>query len=76
MLFYSFFFSIFFLSDSKILNVLPHISVRPTKLKLEIHMGKGLICCVHQIQADRMYLFLYFSSFFLSQLAKIKTLVL
>ena len=33
-------------------------------LKLDTHMGKGLIYCVHQIQAARIYLFLYFSSFF------------
>ena len=54
---------------------LSHFSVRPTKLKLDTHMGKGLIYCVHQIQVARIYLFLYFSSFFLSlQLAKIKNL--
>ena len=55
---------------------LSHFSVRPTKLKLDTHMGKRLICCVHQIQAARKYLFLYFSSFFcLSlQLVKIKNL--
>ena len=50
---------------------------RHTKLKLDTHMGKRLIYCVHQKQAARMYLFLYFSYFFLSlQLAKIKTLLL
>ena len=43
---------------------LSHFSVRPTKLKLDTHMGKELICCVHQIQAARIYLFVYFSSFF------------
>ena len=59
------------------INFLSHFSVRPTKLKLCTHMGKGLIYCVHQLQAARTYLFLYFSSFFLSlQLAKIKTLLL
>ena len=41
------------------INVLSHFSARPTKLK-HTHMGKGLICCVHQIQAARIYLFLYF----------------
>ena len=72
---YSFISSIFFLSNSKRLNFLSHSSVRPTKLKLDTHMSKGLIYCVHQIQAARIYLFLYFSSFFLSlQLAKIKNL--
>ena len=37
-----------------------------------IHMGKGLIYCVHQIQAARIYVFIYFSSF--SCLSKIKIL--
>ena len=32
-------------------KLLSHFSVRPTKLKLDTHMGKGLIYCVHQIQA-------------------------
>ena len=39
-------------------------------------MGKGLICCVHQIQAARIYLFLNLSSFFCLQLGKIKSLLL
>ena len=56
---YSFFFSNFFLSNSKTLNFLSHFSVRPTKLKLDIHMGNGLIYCLHQIQAARIYLFLF-----------------
>ena len=57
------------------IKFLSHFSVRPTKLKLGIHMGNGVIYCVHQIQAARIYLFLYFCSFFLSlQLAKIKIL--
>ena len=74
---YSFISSIFFLSNSNTLNVLSHSSVRPTKLKLDTHMGKGMIYCVHQIQAASIYLFLYFSSFFLYlQLAKIKNLYL
>ena len=51
-------------------------SVRPTKLKLDTHMGKGLIYCVHQIQVARIILFLYFSSFFCLQLAKIRNLLL
>ena len=39
-----------------------------------IHMSKGLIYCVHQIQAARIYLFLYFSSFFcLSNWQRLKT---
>ena len=42
---YSFISSIFFLSNSKTLNFLSHFSVRPTKLKLDTHMGKGLIYC-------------------------------
>ena len=59
------------------IRFLSHFSVRPTKLKLDTHMDKLLICCVHQLQATRIYLFLYFSSFFLSlQLAKIKNLLL
>ena len=50
---------------------------RHTKLKLDTHMGKWLIYCVHQKQAARIYLFLYFSSFFFClQLAKIKNLLL
>ena len=61
---YSFISSIFFLSNSKTLNFLSQFSVRPTKLKLDTHTGKGLIYCVHQIQVARKYLFLYFSSFF------------
>ena len=48
---YSFISSIFFLSNSKTLNFLSHFSVRPTKLKLDTHMGKLLIYCVHQLQA-------------------------
>ena len=76
-LIYSFISSIFFLSNSKTLIFCHFISVRPTKLKLDTRMGKGLIYCVHQIQVARIYLFLYFSSFFLSlQLAKIKNLLL
>ena len=63
---YSFISSIFFLSNSKTFNFLSLFSVRPKKLKLDIHMGKGLIYCVHQIQAARIYLFLYFSFFCLS----------
>ena len=47
------------------------LSVRPTKLKLDTHMGTGLIYCLHQIQAVRIYFFLYFLSL---QLAKIKNL--
>ena len=64
MFIYSFISSIFFLSNSKTLDFLSHFSVKPTKLKLDTHMGKLLICCVHQLQAARIYLFLYFSSFF------------
>ena len=71
---YSFISSVFFISNSKILIFLSHFSVRPTKLKLDTHMGKGLIYCVHQIQAARIYLFLYFSSFFcLSNWQRLKT---
>ena len=73
---YSFIFSIFFLSNSKTLNFWSHFSVRPTKLKLDTHMGKGLLYCVHQIQAARIYLFLYFSSFFcLSNWQRLKTCI-
>ena len=74
-LIYSFISSIFCLSNSQILNFLSHFSVRHTKLKLDTHMGKGLIYWIHQIQAARIYLFL-FSSFFCLQLAKIKILLL
>ena len=57
------------------IKLLSHFYVRPTKLKLDTHMGSGLIYCVHQIQAANTNLFLYFSSFFLSlQLANIKNL--
>ena len=64
-----------FLSNSKTLIVLSHFSVRPTKLIVDTHMGNGLIFCVHQIQAGKIYLFLFFSSFFLFLLlAKIKNL--
>ena len=62
---YSFISLISFLSNSKTLNILSYFSVRSTKLKLDTHMGKLLICCAHQLQAARIYLFLYFSSFFL-----------
>ena len=48
------------------IKFLSHFSVRPTKLKLDTHMGKGLIYCVHQLQAARIYLFLYFFFLFLS----------
>ena len=56
---YSFISSIFFFSNFKTLNFLSHFSVRPTKLKLETHMDKGLIYCIHQIRAARRYLFLF-----------------
>ena len=46
------------------IKFLSHFSVRPTKLKLDTHMGKGLIYCVQKIQAAKIYLFLYISSFF------------
>ena len=73
---YSFISSIFFLSNSKTLNFWSHFSVRPTKLQLDTHMGKGLIYCVHQKQAARIYLFLYFSSFFcLSNWQRLKTCI-
>ena len=67
-----------FFSNSKTLKFLSQFSVRPTKLKLDTHMGSGLIYCLHQIQAARRYLLLYFSSFFFLsfQLAKIKNLLL
>ena len=76
---YFFLYFLKFLSNSKTLKFLSHFSVRPTKLKHDTHMGlglgNGLICWVHQIQTARIYLFLYFSSFFcLSNLAKIKNL--
>ena len=57
------YFSIFLSQIPKII-FLSHFSVSPTKLKLDTHMGKGLIYCVHQIQVARIYLFFYFSSFF------------
>ena len=57
---YLFFYFFNFLS-LKFKNI--KFSVRPTKLKLDTHMDKGLIYCVHQTQAARIYLFLYFSSF-------------
>ena len=74
MFIYTFISSVFFLSNSKTLNFLSHFSVRASKLKLDTQMGKGLICYVHQIQAARIYLFLYFSFFLSLQLAKIKNL--
>ena len=45
------------------IKFLSHFSVRPKKLKVDTHMGKGLIYCLHKIQATRIYmsLFLYFS---------------
>ena len=55
---------------------LSHLSVRPTKLKLDTYIGKLLIYCVHQLQAARIYLFLHFSSFFLSPISKDKNLLL
>ena len=58
------YFFIFFSHQFQNINFLSHFSVSPTKLKLVTHMGKGLIYCVHQIQAARIYLFLCFSSFF------------
>ena len=40
------------------------------------HMSKGLIYCVHQIQAARIFLFLYFFSFFcLSNWQRLKTCI-
>ena len=75
-LIYSFISSIFFLSNSKTLNFLSRFSVRLTELKLDIHMGNGLIYCVHKIQAARIYLFLYFASFFcLSSKQRLKTCI-
>ena len=58
------------------IKYLSHFSVRSTKLKLDTHLGKGFIYYVHQIQAARIYFFLYFSSFFCLQLAKVKNLLL
>ena len=76
MFIYSFISSIFFLSNSKTLNFWSHFSLRPTKLNFDTHMGKGLVCCVHQIQAARIYLFLYFSSFFcLTNWQRLKTCI-
>ena len=56
------------------IKFLLHFSVRPAKLKLDTHMGNGLIYCAHQIHAARIYLFLYFSSFFVSPISKDKKL--
>ena len=56
------------------ITFLSHFSVRPTKLKLDTHMGKGLIYCVHQ---NSQNILVPFFSFFLSlRLAKIKNLLL
>ena len=41
------------------IKFLSHFSVRPAKLKLDTHIDIRLICCVHQIQAARIYLFLH-----------------
>ena len=70
MLIYSFVSSIFFLSNSKTLNFLSLFSVRPTKLKLDTHMGKGLVCCVHQIQVARIYFSFTFLLFSVSPTSK------
>ena len=75
MLIYSFFSTIFFLLNSKTLNFLSLFSVRPTKLKLDTHMGKEMTYCLPQIQVTRIYLFLYFSSFSVSPIAKIRRLL-
>ena len=40
-------------------------TVRPTKVKLDVHMGNGLIYCVYQNQAASAYLSLYFLIFLL-----------
>ena len=63
-LIYSFISSIFFLLNSKTLYFCHTFLWGHIKLKIDTHMGNGLIYCVHQIQAARIYLFLYFSSFF------------
>ena len=67
----------FFLSNfqkKKIITSLFSGTERHTKLKLDMHMGKGLSYCVHHPQAARIYLFLYFSSFFcLSNWQRLKT---
>ena len=71
-----FYFFNFFSLKFQNINFLSHFSVRPTKLKLDTHMRNGLIYCVHQIQAARIYLFLYFSSFFcLSNWQRLKTCI-
>ena len=59
-----YFFNFLYLKFQNINFFLSLFSVRPTKLKLDTHMGKGLIYFVHQIQVARIYLFLYLSSFF------------
>ena len=56
------------------IKFLSHLSVTPTKLKLDTHMGTGLICCVNQIQAARKYLFIVLLFFLALQLGKIKNL--
>ena len=67
---YLFFISLmFFLSNSKNIKFLSHFSARPTKLKLDAHMGSGLIYCVHQIQAASAYVFLYFFLFSVSSIS-------
>ena len=76
---YSFISSIFFLSNSKTLNFLSHFSVRPTKLKLDTHTGKGLICCVHQIpvcvSSQNILVPLFFFFFCLSNWERLKTCI-
>ena len=52
------------------IKFLSHFSVRPTKLKLDTHMDKLLIYCVHQLQAARIYLFLFFLPFAVSPISK------
>ena len=70
--------SFFFLSNFQISKYFISLfsgTDRHTKLKLDTHMGKGLIYCVHQKQAARIYMFFHFSSFFfcLSNWQRLKT---
>ena len=65
----------FFLSNSKTFNF-GHTFLWGLQSWNFTHMSKGLIYCVHQIQAARIYLFLYFLLFFcLSNWQRLKTCI-
>ena len=67
-----FIYSFSFLADSQTLNFWSHFSVRPTKLKLDTHMGKGLMWCTPNTSSQNIHAPLFFC---LSNWQRLKTCI-